>query len=109
MLNYAGIPMPSAVPGASAPLPNRVMPTPSPLSAVHTGGLGPLPPQLSAAIKGPPAPTPGNNPVVNTAPSPDPQDHQFETIAQSDGTLLLKLKGGPILKIITGVKIPGAE
>jgi hypothetical protein len=68
-----------------------------------------MPQHIASAIQAPKTPAPGNNPVVTSKPSPHPGDHEFETIPQSDGTLLLRLKNGPILKIISGIKIPGAE
>ncbi len=124
MFNYAGIPMPDAVPGVSAPLPNRVQSIPlpgpaagpSPLSAIHTGGLGgPIPPQIANAIKAPSIPAPGNEPpMIPAPPSPNPHDHGWDVETQSDGTLLLRIKMangelGPVVKIISGVKVPGAE
>lgn len=113
MLNYAGIPMPAAVPGISSPLPNRVQPVPSPLSSMHLGGA-PLPPSLAGAIHAPSTPAPGNSPMIPAPPSSHPGDHNWMVEPQSDGTLLLRIKQadgkpGPIVKIISGIKVPGAD
>lgn len=110
MLDYAGLStLPTAVPGTAAPLPNRVEPV------IHPAGPTPLPPNIADAIQLPQVPLPGNVPVAPPQPpSPNPQDHDWITETQSDGTLLLRLKNpdgspGPVVKIITGVKVPGAE
>jgi len=101
--------MPSSIPGVSAPLPSRVQPV------VHPGGPSPLPPPLAGAINMPKAPSPGNEPpMVPAPPSDHPGDHSWMIEPQSDGTLLLRIKQpngspGPIVKIISGIKVPGSE
>ncbi len=101
--------MPSAVPGVSAPLPSRVTPV------IHPGGPMPIPPALLGAINAPKAPAPGNEPPMIPAPPSDhAPDHDWMVEGQSDGSLLLRIRNangtpGPIVKILTGIKVPGAE